>query len=123
MKYIILVFGILVLIMGSAILVKPSAIFGLLGRHSKSIGTHILAVVVRLILGVALITFAPESKYPEFLAALGWIVVVAAIVLAAIGRSRFMRLMDWAMTLTSKYGRYAGGLAIVFGGFLVHAVF
>lgn len=122
MKEIILVFGILILLIGAAILVKPNTVFAYLGRHSKSLNIHIMAVVVRLILGAALITYAAESRYPVILQVLGWISVAAAIGLAVIGRTKFISLMDWAMKLADSVGRYAGILAMVFGGFLVYAV-
>jgi hypothetical protein len=122
MKEVILVFGVLLVLIGIAVLVKPNAVFGYMGRHSKTLHIHILAVVVRLILGAALISYAAESRYPIVLEILGWISVAAAIMLAAIGRSRFMRLMDWALKLTDSFGPYAGILVIVFGGFLVYAV-
>ena len=114
MSHIILVFGILILIVGAIILVKPDTIFGLLRRHAESIGIHVLAVVVRLILGVALVTYAAESNYPIALKIIGWLSLTAALILGVIGRSRFKSLMNWAMNLVSPYGRAGGFLTVLF---------
>ena len=122
MYYIILVFGILTLLAGLVIVVKPDGIFGILRTHLESLSLHVLAVVVRIILGVALITYAADSKYPIILEILGWISLAAAIGLGIIGRAKFQSLMKWALNLGSPYGRTGGFIGILFGGFLIHAV-
>ena len=122
MNYIVILFGAATLVAGIIILINPETVFGLLHRKSDSLGMHILAVVVRIILGIALILCAAGSKYPPAILILGWISVVAAAVLGVMGRTNFKRLMSWALGLAPSFGRIGGLLAILFGGFLVHAV-
>jgi len=122
MNYIVILFGAAILVAGIIILVNPETVFGLLHRKSESLGMHILAVVVRIILGAALIICAAESKYPTAILIIGWISIVAAAVLGIVGRTNFKRLMSWAVGLAPSFGRIGGLLAILFGGFLVHAV-
>ena len=122
MSYIILLFGIVILLLGVVILVTPDSIFGLIISHAESLGLHVLAVVVRLVLGIALITYSAESHYPVVLQALGWLTITAAIILGTIGRSRFKGLMTWALSFASAFGRFAGFFAILLGGFLIYAV-
>jgi len=64
MNYIVILFGAATLVAGIIILINPETVFGLLRRKSESLGMHILAVFVRIILGVALILCAAASKYP-----------------------------------------------------------
>jgi len=123
MNYVILVFGILILLIGAIILTKPETVFGILRSRFESLSLHVLAVVVRIILGVALISYAGQSKYPIIVEVLGWISLAAAIALGLIGRSNFKSLMKWALNITSTYGRVGGVIAVLFGGFLVYAVF
>ena len=55
---------------------------------------------------------------------LGWLLVIAAAVLALIGRNRFMRLMTWAEKFAVRLphlGRIGGVFAALFGVFLVYA--
>ncbi len=122
MNYIIILFGIATIVAGIIIVVNPATIFGLLRRKLESLGLHILAVVVRILLGVALIICAAESKYPTAILILGWISIAAAAVLGIMGHTNFKRLMSWALSVAPSFGRLGGLLAILFGGFLIHAV-
>jgi len=122
MNYLVILFGAATLVAGIIILINPETVFGLLHRKSESLGMHILAVVVRIILGVALILCAAGSKYPTAILILGWISVAAATVLGVMGRTNFKRLMSWALGLAPSLGRIGGLLAILFGAFLIHAV-
>ena len=122
MNYIIMLFGTATIVAGIIIVINPESVFGLMRRKLESLGLHILAVVVRIIIGVALIICAAESKYPTVILILGWISIVAASVLGIMGRTNFRRLMSWALSLKPSFGRIGGFLAILFGGFLIHAV-
>ena len=122
MSYIILLFGTSILLLGVVILVNPGSILGLMRSHSESLRLHVLAVVGRLVLGVALIMYSVESHYPVALQALGWLTVTAAIILGIMGRSRFKGLVTWALSFAATFGRFGGFAAILFGGFLIYAV-
>ncbi len=122
MNYIIILFGAATLIAGIIIVINPETVFGPIRRNSEALSLHILAVVVRIVIGAALIIYAPESKYPTAILILGWVSIVAAAVLGIMGRTNFRRLMSWALGLSASFGRVGGFLAILFGGFLIHAV-
>ena len=122
MNYIIILFGIATIVAGLIIVINPDTVFGLLRRKFESLGLHISAVVVRIILGAVLIICAAESKYPTAILIIGWISIVAAAVLGIMGRTNFKRLMSWALNVAPSFGRLGGLLAILFGGFLIHAV-
>jgi len=122
MNYIIILFGIATIVAGAIIVINPGTVFGLLRKNLEALGLHVLAVVVRIILGAALIICAAGSKYPTAILILGWISIVAAAVLGIMGRTNFKRLMSWALNVAPSFGRLGGLLAILFGGFLIHAV-
>ena len=122
MNYIIILFSTATIVAGIIIVINPETVFGPLRRKLDSLGLNILAVVVRIILGVALILYAAESKYPKMILILGWISIVAASVLGIMGRTKFISLMSWAISLAPFFRRIGGVLAILFGGFLIHAV-
>ena len=117
----IILFGALILLAGSIIVINPDLIFGLLNRHANSLGLHVLAVVVRVIIGVLLIVEAGVSRFPLVIEIIGWLSIAAAAVFALIGRRNFLRLMNWALSLTKPYGRIGGMIAIGFGVFLIYA--
>jgi len=122
MNYIVMLFGAATIAAGIVIVINPESVFGLMRRKLNSLGLHIFAVVVRIIIGVALIICAAESKYPTAIIILGWISIVAASVLGIMGRANFKRLMSWALSVAPSFGRIGGLLAILFGGFLLYAV-
>lgn len=121
MTILIIVFGLLIVVAGMVILIRPEIVFDALRDNSEKLGLQISAVAVRAVLGLLLIFQSSVSRFPIVIEAIGWLALVAAIVLAVIGRRNFSRLMSWAMTLVAPLGRVAGALAVAFGTFLVYA--
>lgn len=120
MLLMITAFAGLISLSGLALLIKPALLVNLLRNNANKPGLHLLAVIVRLLLGALLITHASAAKYPVAIEIIGWLLMVAAVVLAVIGRSNFMRFMAWALSLGDKYGRIAGLLAVAFGAYLIY---
>ncbi|MBW2565251.1 MAG: hypothetical protein JRE29_14800 [Deltaproteobacteria bacterium] len=82
---------------------------------------HIIAVAVRLVIGVLLIYQSSVSKFPFVIEIIGWLSIVAAIFLSVMGRRNFNRLMSWALSLSKPLGHVGGVLAVAFGAFLIYA--
>ena len=122
MSYVIILFGAATLVAGLIIMINPETVFGPIKRNMDSLGLHLLAVVMRILIGAALIIYAPESKFPTAILILGWASIGAAFILGIVGRNNFRRLMTWAVGLVDTFGRVAGFFAILFGGFLIYAV-
>jgi hypothetical protein len=120
MTLFIIIFGALICLAGLVILAKPETVFGPLRKNADKLGLHILAVVIRLILGAFLVIQAGASKYPAVIEFIGWLSIIAAIVLAVIGRNNFSRLMAWALSKFKNWGRLGGLLATALGAFLVY---
>ena len=121
MTVLIIIFGALNLLAGTVIVINPEVIFGFLRNNFDKLKIHILAIVVRLVLGVLLIHQSNVSKFPFVIEIVGWFSIVAAISLAVIGRSNFNRLMSWALSILKPFGRVGGVLAVAFGAFLIYA--
>ena len=121
MSALIIIFGVLTLLAGLVILANPETLFGLFTRHIDEPWLHITAVVVRLVLGVLLIVQADVSRFPLAIEVIGWISIVAAVFFAVIGRDNFKRIIAWALSLQTTYGRVGGVLAAGFGAFLVYS--
>ena len=121
MTLLIIIFGALTLLAGIVIVINPEVIFGFLRNNLDKLVLHILAVVVRLVLGALLIYQSNISKFPFAIEIIGWLSIVAAIFLAVMGRRNFNRLMSWALSLSKPFGRVGGVLAVAFGAFLIYA--
>jgi len=82
-----------------------------------------VAVIVRLVLGVALIIAAPESRFPSVFLVLGWVAIVAAVAGALMGRERLRRFVNWWFERFSPPTIRVWVLfAMGFGGFLIYGV-
>ncbi|NNE35713.1 MAG: hypothetical protein HKN13_10775 [Rhodothermales bacterium] len=54
-----------------------------------------VAVVIRLVLGAALILAAPLSRFSDVFVVLGWIAIVAAVAIPLVGRERVGIVLKW----------------------------
>ena len=121
MTIFVILFAVLTLLAGLVISINPEYVFGFLRKHLESIGLYILAIGVRLLLGVLLIYLSGVSRFPLVIEIIGWISIVAALVFLAIGRAKFNKLMTWALSLVKPLGRVGGVFAMAFGAFLIYA--
>ena len=80
------------------------------------------AVVVRLLMGAALIVAAPVSKFPVVFEVLGWIAIVAAVALILIGRERMAALIAWFVRRPTWLMRLWLLFGMAFGGFLIYGI-
>jgi len=121
MTVLIIIFGALTLLAGIVIVINPEVIFGFLRNNLDKLILHILAVVIRLIIGVLLIYQSNVSKFPFVIEIIGWLSIVASVFLAVMGRRNFNSLMSWALSLLKPFGRVGGVVAAAFGAFLIYA--
>jgi len=121
MSILIIIFGSLMLLAGISLIINPGIIFKVLRDNFDKLWLHIIAVVVRLLLGALLVYQASVSKFPVTMEVIGWIAIFAAIVFTVIGRTNFKRLISWAFSLVKSLGHIGGVLALCFGSFLIYA--
>jgi len=109
------------LLAGVSLIIHPETIIRVLRKNADKLWLHIGAVVVRLLLGVLLISQASISKFPVTVEIIGWIAIFAAIVFTIIGRNNFNHLISWASSLVKPFAGIGGVLSICFGVFLIYA--
>ena len=81
-----------------------------------------LAIGVRLVLGVLLISGAPQTKYPQVFQILGFLAIIGAMVILIAGRKRIGRLLVWWKRFPPLILRLLMGVGIAFGGFILYGV-
>lgn len=118
MLTVIALFGVSIILVcgfGSA---NPQALLDLAGRFANKAGLA-MAAVLRLVLGVAALLAAPDSRAPIFLYVVGAIALIAAVVLPVIGVTGYRRIIDWVASFNTAMLRVwlLGGL--IFGAALV----
>ena len=121
MTSVILLFALLTFIAGVIILFDPEIIFGVITDNLDKPVLQVVAIVLRLVLGILLIECATLSRFPLTIEVFGWLSIAAALTFMIIGRANFLRLMNRALSLLKPYGRVGGVLAAGFGAFLFYA--
>jgi len=122
MNYVIILFGLLITVLSLFILIKPKVALDYMSANAGSLGLYISAIAFRVGMGVVLILYADQSRYPAAFEIIGALFLAAGVILALIGRNRFERLVSWAMGFFGKIAWVGGLLGMVFGLFFIHAV-
>lgn len=121
MTLIIKLFGMLMLLAGISLLVKPGIVFGFIEHNMGSTSLYVFAIAVRLVLGLLFLFAARESKYPRVIKIFGYLFVVAALILVFIGEESFQDFIAPLISDVRPFAPLAGLLAMVVGGFLIFA--
>jgi hypothetical protein len=121
MKLIFKLFGILLLLSGISLLIKPEIIFGWIENNTENTSLYISAIVVRLVFGVLFIVAARASKYPRVIKFFGYLFIIAAIIFIFIGQESFQDFITSLIPDVKPFAPVSGLLSIAFGGFLIYA--
>lgn len=122
MKLLIKLFGILMLLAGISLLVKPEMLIGWIEDNIQSTSLYVFAIAVRFVFGILFLMVAKESRYPVVFKILGYLFILAAIIFIFIGHERFIDFISSVIPFTDPYARIVSVFVIAFGGFLIYAV-
>ena len=122
-QIVVLVIGVAVIVLAGWGIFSPEKLMTFVTSAVDKYWGIYIAVIVRLVLGSALIIVAPASQFPIVFQALGVIAIVAAIALLLMGRERIQRFVAW---LSERFSAQTVRLwllfGMAFGGFLVYGV-
>ncbi len=121
MKLIIKLFGILLLLIGITLLIKPELIFDWIENNMETTSLYISAIVLRLVFGVLFIVAARASKYPAAIRFFGYLFILAAFILIFIGQEHFQDFITSIIPDAKPFAPLTSLLIIAFGGFLIYA--
>lgn len=114
-------FGALMLLIGVWGVLAPARLSAFVGQFASKGGLWV-AVVIRIVLGLALWFAASASRAPLLLEILGVLALVAAAVLPFIGQERFERLIAWWTNLSASAKRFNALFAVAFGAAVLWAL-
>lgn len=117
----IIAFGLVIFLMGAVVLFDPDSVFITLNKRRNELSVFVIAIAIRLVLGVLLVLKAGQSSFPLSISVIGWLSIITAVFLCVIGHGHFIRLISWTLKLLAPHARFAGFFAIGFGGFLLYA--
>jgi len=122
-QIIVLVFGIILLVLSGWGIVAPNKLMTMVTSTMDRHWGIYVAVGVRLVLGAALIGAASGSLFPGAFHVIGWIAIIAAVVLAAVGRKRLRDFIGWwSERFSAPMIRLWLLFGLAFGVFLVYGV-
>ncbi|NNF22956.1 MAG: hypothetical protein HKN67_13540 [Saprospiraceae bacterium] len=121
MKFIIILFGALFILIGITLLVSPDFIFDWLEDSLQKGSLYMTAIVFRLFMGIALVMAAKESKFPGVIKFIGYLAIFAAIVFIFIGRTSFYDFFSSLIADFKPYAPVSALIGIAVGGFLIYA--
>jgi hypothetical protein len=121
MKLIIKLFGILMLLSGISLLIKPEIILDWIENNLENTSLYISAIFVRLVFGILFIVAARESKYPGLIKFFGYLFIIAAIIFTFMGQESFQDFITSLIPDVKPFAPLSGLLSIAFGGFLIYA--
>lgn len=121
-QYVVLLFGVVLVALSVWGLVVPARVLSMVeGVMGRPRGMWI-AVGARVVLGAALIIAAPRSMFPTTFLVLGWVALIAAVVLPLVGRARIHGLVTWLERMPPPLVRVWLVLGMAFGAVLVYGV-
>ena len=93
-QIVVVLMGVLIVLLSVWGIASPSQLMRVVRSvFDKSWGMS-FAVIVRVILGISLLAAAPVSMFVILFKLLGWLALVAAVILPVIGRQRLVTVID-----------------------------
>lgn len=122
LKAIIVLLGISIFALCAAGIYSPSRLINLVRSTWARVWALYVAIGVRLLLGIALVVIAADSRFPVIFEILGWITILASIGIIFVGRERIGRIIDKFGNIPATITRLwlIGGL--LFASFLIYGV-
>ena len=121
MKLIVKLLGILILLLGISLLIKPEIIIGWMEGNMETTSLYIFAIAFRLGFGLLLFIAAKESRYPGVVKYFGFLAVLVAIIFIFMGQKSFQDFVCSQIPHFKPYASLIGLVAIVIGSFLFYA--
>lgn len=121
MIFFLIVCGVLIASAGLFLLFMPNVVLDYLDENKSKPWVHHIAIGVRIVLGTLLLLNASVSNFPVLIEVFGWVSIIAAMGLLAIGKDRFAKLVGWVLKLLQPYARAGGLVTFTFGCFIAYS--
>ncbi|MBZ0114886.1 MAG: hypothetical protein K8J08_20665 [Thermoanaerobaculia bacterium] len=120
---VIIATGLYLVGLGLTSILAPERAGRFLSSFASSAAVHYLELALRLIVGWALLTRAPQMPFASAIAVFGWVLVITTIGLAFIPWRWHYRFAQSAVPPALRYLKLIGVVSIALGSLLVAASF
>ncbi len=121
MKYLIAIYGVLVMLLSAFMIVRPDRWIDLGERYCRLRYMHPLEIAICIGSSLPFILYAGDSAYPVLFKGFGYLLLAVGIGLMLTPPSAHRRFGIWSLEKTGRYFRPLGVLSLAAGGFLVYA--
>lgn len=119
MSVLVIVLGIVILLLGLAVLIQPNRVFAVLDEYAGSQLLFFTSVIGRVFLGLVLLLAAFESRFPGVLQVLGVIAIVLGTATALMGREKVGKIAKRMDDLPVLLKRVIGAFWVFIGALLI----
>ena len=116
---IIMVFGAIIGLLCLYGLIFPKQLIGWVSDFWKNKASFILAIVIRLALGGLLIVAASATKYESIFTVLGYLMILAAVLIAILGKTKISLMIVWVKTWPLLWVRAWLVFGLIFAALLI----
>jgi hypothetical protein len=121
MRFLAVVIGVFVLIVGVIGVAAPAALLRVADYVTTPIGLY-AAAALRIGIGIVFTLVAPTTRAPRLIRALGVVAVAAGVLTVLVGVERARSILAWETAQGTTLIRLSAMLALIFGGLIVYAV-
>ncbi len=113
--------GILIFLLCIWGFIAPKALFkSVLDVWNRPWGIY-FAIAIRIALGILFVLAAEQTRFPETIRFLGYLMVIAALLILVIGRQHTDKFINWWKDRPPTFLRVWLIFGIIFGVFIVYA--
>ena len=122
MKWIVYFFGVFMVVAGIVLFIDDSIVLGYIESNRESSWLYFFAIVMRILMGAALLKTASKSRHPLAFLVIGGIALAAALIFFVIGHEQFQNMMATLLPYFENTGTWSGIVALIFGAYLIYAI-
>lgn len=122
-KWIVIFFGIFLILVGFLMLFAPSMARQTLRKAGSTNFINYSEITIRMIPATGLILYGEFSKSPDLFSVLGWFMIITSLLLYIVPRRiHHSYSLRWAEIIKPFYFQLISPFSFLFGGFLIYAV-
>ncbi|WP_220465403.1 hypothetical protein [Colwellia sp. BRX10-3] len=116
----IIIFGLTMIALSVLMIINPQAFSDSIIKFSQQRYFHAFEIMSRLCFGGIFIYYSALTSAPTINAALGYLMIFAAIFLLVIGAKKHRKFALWSAQKFSAMFRFCGVFSFIFGGYIVY---
>ena len=116
---IVMLFGAVIGLLCIYGLILPKQLVGFVSEFWKNKASFIVAILIRLIFGGLLIVASSATKYATIFTVLGYLMILAAILIAVMGKTKISLMIAWVKTWPLLWVRAWLLFGLIFSALLV----